>query len=75
MPRSQHSDRYKQLRTRLLEQRKRAGVTQAQLARKLEKPQSFVSKFESGERRLDAIELLDVSRALGTTVSALLRGI
>jgi transcriptional regulator with XRE-family HTH domain len=75
MPRSQHSDRYKQLRNRLFEQRKKADVTQAQLARRLGKPQSFVSKYESGERRLDAIELLDVTRALGVTLGAILRGL
>jgi transcriptional regulator with XRE-family HTH domain len=75
MPRSQHSDRYKQLRNRLFEQRKRMGVTQAQLSALLGKPQSFVSKYETGERRLDAIELLDVARALGVTLSVLLRGL
>ncbi|HEY6388986.1 MAG TPA: helix-turn-helix transcriptional regulator [Candidatus Acidoferrum sp.] len=34
-----------------------AGLTQTQVARKLSKPQSFVSKFESGERRIDFVEL------------------
>jgi transcriptional regulator with XRE-family HTH domain len=75
MSRSQHSDRYKQLRNRLFEQRKRMGITQAQLSARLGKPQSFVSKYETGERRLDVIELLDVARALGVTLSALLRGL
>jgi transcriptional regulator with XRE-family HTH domain len=75
MPRSQHSDRYKQLRTRLFEQRKKAGATQEQLARRLGKPQSFISKYESGERRLDAIELLDVARALEVPIATLLRGL
>jgi transcriptional regulator with XRE-family HTH domain len=37
--------------------REEAGLTQAQVARKLSKPQSFVSKFESGERRIDFVEL------------------
>jgi len=73
MPRSQHSDRYKTLRHRLFDQRKRVGVTQAQLSLRLDKPQSFVSKYESGERRLDAIELLDVARALGVSLGSLLR--
>ncbi len=39
-------------------------LTQADLARALGRPQSFVSKFERGERRLDVIEFLDVARAL-----------
>ena len=42
-----------------------AGLTQAQLARRLGKPQSFVSKYESGERRLDVAELMAVCRAMG----------
>jgi transcriptional regulator with XRE-family HTH domain len=40
-------------------------MTQEELASRLKKPQSFVSKYENGERRLDAIELLAVLKALG----------
>jgi transcriptional regulator with XRE-family HTH domain len=40
-----------------------AGLTQAEMARKLGQPQSFVSKYESGERRLDVLELRQVCRA------------
>jgi len=75
MPRSQHSDRYKLLRQRLFKARRAAGITQVELAYRLRKPQSFVSKYESGERRLDAIELLDVAQALAVPLSALLRGL
>jgi len=45
--------------------RRDAGLTQVALAKKLGRPQSFVSKFERGERRLDVPEFLDVARALG----------
>ena len=45
-----------------------AGVTQAELADRLGVPQSFVSKYESGERRLDILELKDVCQALGSSL-------
>jgi transcriptional regulator with XRE-family HTH domain len=44
--------------------RNEVGLTQAELATRLGRPQSFVSKYESGERRLDLIELSEVCSAL-----------
>jgi transcriptional regulator with XRE-family HTH domain len=44
--------------------RSKAGLTQAEVADRLEVPQSFVSKYESGERRLDLIELKQICKAL-----------
>lgn len=52
-------------RALLVEARKRAGLTQYELAGRLKRPQSFVSKFERGERRLDVLEFHEVARALG----------
>lgn len=40
-------------------------MTQVDLAKRLSRPQSFVSKFERGERRLDVIEFLDIAEAMG----------
>jgi transcriptional regulator with XRE-family HTH domain len=40
------------------------GLTQVELAKKLGRPQSFVSKYESGERRLDMVELREICQAL-----------
>lgn len=57
--------RYRRLLKALADERKAALITQAQLARKLGKSQQFVSKYESGERRLDAIEFADICYALG----------
>jgi transcriptional regulator with XRE-family HTH domain len=65
MPRSLHSDRYKRLCQLLIVTRKRKKLTQAVVAELLDKPQSYVSKYESGERRLDVVEFLDIAAALG----------
>jgi transcriptional regulator with XRE-family HTH domain len=55
---------YKQFRELLVAARKRADLTQAELSARLQRPQSFVSKYERGERRLDVIEFGQVARAL-----------
>ncbi len=57
MKKSIYSGQHKKLLELLKKIRKDAGYTQVQLAEKLNKPQSFVSKYESGERRLDLVEL------------------
>jgi transcriptional regulator with XRE-family HTH domain len=59
----------------LIEARHRAGLTQQQLANRLRKPQSFVSKVEKAERRLDVIEFLTILRAAGADPHAAIDGI
>ena len=49
------------------------GLRQADLAERLRQPQSFVSKYESGERRLDILELRDVCQALGLPLHEFVR--
>ena len=49
--------------------RKDAGLRQDDVAERLGRPQSFVSKYESGERRLDILELYDVCGAIGVTLN------
>jgi transcriptional regulator with XRE-family HTH domain len=49
----------------LAEVRNAAGVTQQELAKRLRKPQSFVSSYESGQRRIDLLELVRIVDALG----------
>jgi len=75
MPGSLGTPRYEALVQRLIDARNGAGLTQAQVARKLNKPQSFVAKYERGERRLDVIELLDVCQALSIHRDQILSGI
>lgn len=53
--------------------RHEAGMTQVQVAAALGVPQSFVSKYESGERRLDVIELSHIARILGVTIGDVLK--
>lgn len=65
--------RYQRLRTLLVEARGTVGLTQAQLASKLSRPQSFVSKYERGERRLDLIELMEVCDALGVQPTQIIK--
>ncbi|AXA58467.1 transcriptional regulator [Pseudomonas thivervalensis] len=62
---STYSDSYQLLLSLLVEARKEAKLTQTLLSARLGKPQSFVSKYERGERRLDVIEFLNVCRQLG----------
>lgn len=56
---------YKRLRELLVAARRDANLTQVELSLRLKRPQSFVSKYERGERRLDVIEFGEVARALG----------
>jgi len=53
--------------------RSEAGLTQSDVAGKLELPQSFVSKYESGERRLDLVELSRICKALGISLGDFVR--
>ena len=70
MEKNLYTKRQKSLLTLLRECREKAGLRQDDVAELLKKPQSFVSKYESGERRLDILELLDVCESLGLTLSA-----
>lgn len=57
---------------RLRAARIEAGLTQAEVARQLRKPQSFVSKCESGERRVDVIELAAFACVYGRPIASFL---
>lgn len=52
----------------LKEARERAGITQVQLAKTLKQSQSFVSKIERGERRIDIVQLRTLCKLFGTTL-------
>jgi len=65
MPKSLRSPSQKRLQELLLRVRKERKLSQWDVAKKLGRPQSFVSKYESGERLLDVIEFIAVARAMG----------
>lgn len=73
MPRLFSNNRRKALQDILRQRRLMAGLTQKQLASAIGVPQSFVSKYEAGERRLDLVELEAICRALGVSLQELLR--
>jgi transcriptional regulator with XRE-family HTH domain len=64
MSRTLRTKRHQALGVYFREQRKRLNLTQAALASRLRRSQSFVSDFESGQRRIDVVELLDLAKAL-----------
>jgi len=54
----------------LIEARVTSGLTQVQIAESLSKPQSYISKYERGERRLDFPEFVELAEILGIDVVA-----
>ncbi len=64
---------YARFRNALANERRKMGLAQGELAARLSRPQSFVSKYERGERRLDVIEFVAVARALGIDPARFLR--
>lgn len=64
MPGSLGTARYNRFVGFLVDARKKSGLTQEQVALKLRKPQSFVAKYERGERRIDVVEFVDICAAI-----------
>jgi transcriptional regulator with XRE-family HTH domain len=71
--RSVFSPAYRRLCEWLIEARRTRGISQAQLADVLGRPQSFISKYERGERRLDFVELLEIAAVLRVDACDLVR--
>jgi transcriptional regulator with XRE-family HTH domain len=68
-----HDKRQEKLCALLREARKEAGLTQVELATKLGQYKGFVSNYETGERRLDVVEFLEVTEALGVGPDVIMR--
>lgn len=63
----------RRFRALMREIRTGAGLRQVDLAERLGQPQSFVSKYESGERRLDLLEVRRICEAVGITLEEFVR--
>jgi transcriptional regulator with XRE-family HTH domain len=66
-----YSDAYAAFVEVVVAARRTAGLTQADLASRLHRPQSFVSKSERKERRLDVVEFVEIAEALGLSPAEL----
>lgn len=69
MDKSIHSKEYKVVLQRLKKARMEVGLTQVQVAKKLGHHQSYISKIESGERRVDVVELNRIAKLYNKSVS------
>lgn len=69
------SERHKALINLLIEAREKAGLTQTELAEKIGEYQSFVARLESGQRRVDVVEFLELAEVLGFDADESLRNI
>ena len=67
------TDEYGVFLQRLVSARRGAGLTQQDLATRINRPQSFVSKYERGERRLDVLEFVMVCHALSVDPCSIIR--
>ena len=67
-----HSVEYDRFREAMIEARRDSGLSQEALAERLGKPQSFVSKYERGERRLDVVEFLHICGCLDVDATSVL---
>ena len=75
MGNSIYSPQYQKLRELLIAAHKKAGLTQGEVGERLGRPQSFVAKYEGGERRLDVVEFIEVARAVGLDPARLVRAV
>ena len=73
MPKTIPSPLQKKLVAMLVEERRKAGLRQVDLAEKMGVYQSWVTHMESGQRRIDVIELIELSRAIGFDAAGMVR--
>lgn len=69
-----YNKQYQEMLRRLRDARRKAGMTQSQVALAIKRPQSFISKCESGERRIDAIELATYAKLYHKKITWFIQG-
>lgn len=72
MKNSPHSQPAVALRELLTQKRKDLGLTQLDIANFLNKPQSFVSKYENGERKIDVVDFIEICKAMNLSATEIL---
>ncbi|MDG4882431.1 helix-turn-helix transcriptional regulator [Mesorhizobium sp. WSM4884] len=75
MPKSVHSERHRMIAAALASHRRAKGLSQAEVAKVLGRHQPFVANIESGERRVDLVELMDIAKIIDLDVVALVRSL
>jgi len=72
---SLHSKEQLAFRELMIKARKQAGLTQHELAKRLKRPQSFIAKYEGGERRLDVVEFIVIASAMEIDPTRIVRAL
>ncbi|MBP0594571.1 helix-turn-helix transcriptional regulator [Paraburkholderia sp. LEh10] len=72
---STNTPQYRAVLDRLIAARKASGLSQAELASRLGRPQSYIAKIEIGERRIDVVEFLELARILGVSPASVLENL
>ncbi|QND62713.1 helix-turn-helix transcriptional regulator [Mesorhizobium loti] len=75
MPKSLHSTRHTTIAKALADQRRLKGLSQTQVAKALGRHQPFIANIESGQRRVDLVELLDIAAIIDLDVPGLVKKI
>lgn len=73
LPKSLYSKTYSRFLKLMKRARTDSGLTQVEVAKRLGRPQSFVSKYESGERRIDVAEFLAICQVIQTDPTTIVR--
>lgn len=69
MSKSIHTKEYAYFVERLQKARQEAGLTQVQVAKKLKRPQSYISNIETGQQRVDVVELQKFAKLYGKDIN------